>query len=184
MSKLVQLKKGGEIRVKLEKLGGGINHANYQLGQKAKGFTTWMRPVAKGADDGVAWMAANADKFVLQEGKKMIDLLALDYDQLPPGWQANNDDAAKFAVELVCKFLLWTDGNVTEEHIKIMGRLIHNNWTRQQIDWAQEEIGAWPSMFAEKKDVDYCLLSEDEQAKDDDIIRVILKQALTLLASE
>ena len=181
---LEALKPGGEIRIKLEKVGGEVVHQAWQRSQADKGVVTWLRAVAKGSDDGVEWMSANPKKWNLDDkGVPMLDLMKLDYDALPEGWKRNSDAAATFVVDLVIKFYVWSGGEIKPEMITVMGRFTHNKYTFDQISWAQLVVGKWPMMFEEGKDVDYSQLILTEQEKDDVIVIGILKKLTEFVAA-
>lgn len=180
---LEALKTGGAIRKQLEAVGGSIFHEDWRIGQRAKGITTWIRPISKGQDDGKSWIAANPTRVMDVKGVPSFDLLDVDYDGCPKDWQAANDKTAAFLVDLVARYMIWSEGNVTEAMIEQMAALLHSNWVLTQVSWGKEEPGKWPQMYADGNYRDYSQLPEDQKAKDRSMVKLVLAEARRLLAA-
>jgi len=94
-----------------------------------------------------------------------VDIMATSYEELPPGWQQDNFDAAAGAAQLISDALL--EGNSIDPEVLADG--IHQQWLERNGEWAPED-----------QKVDYEDLSEEDKDRD----RIILVKALEGLQYE
>ena len=122
-----------------------------------------LRPLKPGDEE---WTSQHPDK--VKDGK--IDIALNDISQLSPGWQKENVDAARHAIDFVADYVGRGEKTNTTVFETEGGEAIHEAWKARRVaDGSAENADNKKNMGS------FASLPEDEQKKDVDKLRMAVR---------